>query len=176
MGRQGDVGAAAMIRQRSAIAALVLTAASLVGIATHEGYMGEAYVPVKGDVKTIGFGHTGNVKAGDRTTPVRALAVLLDDISVHAEIVKSCVKVPLYQHEYDSFVSLAVNIGPGKVGKDGFCVNKQGKTAIIPRRLAAGDYEGACEAILMYGNFKGKPLPGLTKRRQAEYKTCMGVE
>lgn len=163
-----------MIRQRSAIAALVLTASTLVGIAVHEGYMGEAYTPVKGDVKTIGFGHTGNVRAGDKTTPVRALVVLLDDIDRHAEIVKSCVKVPLYQHEYSAFVSLAVNIGPGKVGKDGFCINKYGKTAIIPRRLNAGDYKGACEAILMYGNFKGKPIAGLANRRQAEYRTCVG--
>lgn len=160
---------------RTAIAALVLSASTLVGIATHEGYRGEAYVPVKGDVKTIGYGHTGNVKAGDKTTPVRALVVLLDDITTHAEIVKSCVKVPLHQHEYNAFVSLAVNIGPGKVGKDGFCINKAGKTAIIPRRLNAGDYKGACEAILMYGNFQGKPLAGLATRRQAEYKTCMGA-
>lgn len=162
-------------RNRTTIAALVLSAASLVGIAAHEGYRGEAYVPVKGDVKTIGYGHTGNVKAGEKTTPVRALVVLLDDINRHAAIVKSCVKVPLHQYEYDAYVSLALNIGPGKVGKDGFCTNKEGKTAIIPRRLNAGDYKGACEAILMYGNFKGKPLAGLGTRRRAEYVTCLGI-
>lgn len=159
---------------RSAVAGLAVLASTLVGIAVHEGYVDVAAPPVKGDVPTIGFGHTGNVKRGDKTTPVRALIVLLDDINTHAEIVKSCVKVPLYQHEYDAFVSLAVNIGPGKVGKDGFCINKQGQTAIIPRRLNAGDYQGACEAILMYGNFKGKSLAGLDKRRQSEYRTCMG--
>lgn len=163
-----------MIHPRVAIAALTISASTLVGIAAHEGYRDEAYVPVKGDVKTIGFGHTGNVKAGDKTTPVRALIVLLDDINAHAAIVKSCVKVPLHQHEYNSFVSLAMNIGPGKVGKDGFCINKHGKTAIIPRRLNAGDYKGACEAILMYGNFNGKPLAGLAMRRKAEYQTCIG--
>lgn len=162
-----------MIR-RLPVAALVLSASAIVGLAVHEGYRGTAYIPVPGDVPTIGFGHTGKVKSGDRTTPVRALAVLLDDANRHAAIVKSCVTVPLYQHEYDAFVSLAMNIGPGKVGKDGFCVNKHGKMAIIPRRLLAGDYEGACEAILMYGNFKGKPLAGLAKRRQAEYKQCAG--
>lgn len=166
-----------MIQPRAAIAVLTLSASALVGIAQWEDYRGEAYIPVAGDKTTIGFGHTGNVKPGDKTTPVRALVVLLDDINAHAEIVKSCVNVPLYQREYNAFVSLAVNIGygkGGKDGKDGFCINKQGKTAIIPRRLNAGDYKGACEAILMYGNFQGKPLRGLTKRRQAEYRMCLG--
>ena len=161
-------------RNRTTIAALVLSAASLVGIAVHEGYVEVATPPVRGDVPTNGFGHTG-VKAGAKTTPVRALVMLLDDINRHSAIVKSCVKVPLHQYEYDAYVSLALNIGPGKVGKDGFCVNKEGKTAIIPRRLNAGDYKGACEAILMYGNFKGKPLAGLGTRRRAEYVTCLGI-
>lgn len=165
-----------MIHQRSAIAALALSAASLVAILTHEGYRGEAYTPVPGDVPTVGYGTTGGVKPGDKTDPVRALNRAMADVTKFEGAIKQCVTVPLYQREYDAFVSLAYNIGPGKVGKDGFCINKQGRTAIIPRRLAAGDYTGACEAILMYGNFKGKPLPGLTKRRLAEYKTCVGAE
>jgi len=79
----------------------------------------------------------------------------------------------MYQHEFDSYMLLAGNIGPGKVGKDGFCLNKEGKRAIIPRKLLAGDYAGACEAILLYDKFHGKPLRGLTKRRQAEYQLCI---
>lgn len=163
-----------MIQPRTAIAALTLSASALVGIAQWEGYRGEAYTPVKGDVPTIGYGHTGGVKDGEKTTPTRALIVLLNDANAHAGIVKSCINAPLYQHEYDAFVSLAVNIGPGKVGKDGFCINKEGKTAIIPRRLKTRDYKGACEAIMMYGNFKGKPMNGLKTRRHAEYRLCMG--
>lgn len=163
-----------MRHPRSAVTALVLSAASLVGILTHEGYRERAYVPVPGDVATIGFGTTGGVKPGDKTDPVRALTRAMSDVSRFEGAIKQCVTVPLYQHEYDAFVSLAYNIGPGKVGKDGFCINKHGKTAIIPRRLKAGDYKGACEAILMYGNFNGKPLAGLVKRRQIEYRTCIG--
>ena len=39
-------------------ALLALSASALVGIAVHEGYRGEVYEPVKGDVPTIGFGTT----------------------------------------------------------------------------------------------------------------------
>lgn len=163
-----------MIRPRTAIASLVISASALVGIAQWEGYRGDAYTPVKGDKTTIGFGHTGGVKSGDKTTPTRALITLLDDANSHSDVVKSCVNVPLYQHEYDAFVSLAINIGSGRVGKDGFCINKEGKQAVIPRLLNSGDYKGACEAILMYGNFKGNPMNGLKKRRISEYKMCTG--
>jgi lysozyme len=160
--------------KRLPIAALVLSASTLVGLAIHEGYRGTAYIPVPGDVPTIGFGETKGVKHGDSTDPVRAIIRLQQSADEYAMAVKRCAPVPMYQHEFDAYVSLTYNIGPGKVGKDGFCINKQGKTAIIPRRLAAGDYKGACEAILMYGNFKGKPLAGLAKRRQAEYRMCTG--
>lgn len=61
---------------RSAMAVLVLAASTLVGIAVHEGYKDEAYIPVPGDVPTIGYGTTAGVRMGDRTTPVRSLARL----------------------------------------------------------------------------------------------------
>ena len=50
---------------RIQLAALTLSAATLVGIAVHEGYRDTAYIPVPGDVPTIGFGTTGGVKMGD---------------------------------------------------------------------------------------------------------------
>jgi lysozyme len=163
------------MRARIAVASLVLSASALVGLAQFESYTGTAVIPVPGDVPTIGFGTTQGVKMGDKTTPPRALVRLLDDADEYSQAVKRCAPVPMHQHEFDAYVSLAYNIGPGRVGKDGFCVNKEGKPAVIPRRLLAGDYKGACEAILMYGNFKGKPLRGLAKRRQAEYRLCTGA-
>jgi lysozyme len=149
--------------KRSSIAALSLSAAALVGIALHEDYRGDAYTPVPGDVPTIGFGHTGpDVKHGDRTTPPRALVSLLKDAGTAEQAVKRCANVPLYQHEFDAYVSLTYNIGGGA-----FC------RSTIVKRLQAGDYAGGCDAILMWDRFKGKPLPGLTKRRQAEFTLCM---
>jgi lysozyme len=152
-----------MIARRSAVAALVLSAASLVGILTHEGYRGDAYTPVPGDVATIGFGTTAGVKPGDRIDPVRALNRAMADVTRFEGAIKQCVTVPLRQHEYDAFVSLAYNIGSGA-----FC-----KSTLV-RKLNSLDYTGACREILRWDRFKGKPLRGLTKRRQSEYQTCIG--
>ena len=157
---------------RSALAALALSAAGLVGIALHEGYSDKAIVPVKGDVPTIGFGTTAGVKPGDTITPPKALARALSDVQRFEGALKQCVRVPLHQYEYDAFVSLAYNIGP-----QAFC----GSTLV--RRLNAQDYAGACEQIRRWTFFQGKDcaLPaharlcgGLAKRREQEFALCMG--
>ncbi len=148
---------------RVVIGALSLSASALVGIALHEGYRGEAYIPVKGDVPTIGFGTTDGVKPGDRIEPVQALVRKLADVQRFEGALKECVRVPLHQYEYDAFMSLAYNIGPGA-----FC----GSTLV--RRLNAGDYTGACNEILRWDRFRGEPLRGLTLRRQAENRQCLG--
>jgi lysozyme len=152
-----------MSGQRSVIAALSLSAAGLVGLALHEGYTDRAVIPVKGDVPTIGFGTTGGVKLGDRTTPPAALSRALVDVQKFEGAIKQCVNVPLTQGEYDAFVSLAYNIGSAA-----FC----GSTLV--KKLNAGDYAGACAEILRWDRFKGQPLAGLTRRRQDEYRQCLG--
>jgi lysozyme len=152
-----------MISPRSAIAAISLSASVLVGLAVHEGYKGDAYIPIPGDVATIGFGSTAGVKLGQKTTPERALIRLLEDADRHAQGVKSCVKVPLYQHEFDAYVSLTYNIGTGA-----FC-----KSTLV-RKLNAGDYTGACTEILRWNRAGGKVITGLTNRRQDEYRKCLG--
>lgn len=153
-----------MIKPRSTIAALVLSASMLVGIALHEDYRGVAYIPVLGDVPTLGFGATKGVKLGDKTTPPRALANLLTDVSAHSEGIKKCIKVPLYQYEFDAYGSLAYNIGVGA-----FC-----KSSLVAK-LNAQDYAGGCTEILRWNKAGGRVLAGLTKRRQDEYKTCTGA-
>jgi len=151
------------MKARIVIGALTLSASALVGIAVHEGYRGEAYIPVKGDKPTLGFGTTAGVKPGDRIEPVQALVRKLADVQKFEGALRQCVRVPLHQHEYDAFLSLAYNIGPGA-----FC----GSTLV--RRLNAGDYAGACAEILRWDRFRGEPLRGLTLRRQAENRQCLG--
>lgn len=149
--------------ERRTIAALALSASALVGIALSEGYRDTAYTPVPGDVPTIGFGTTTGVQPGDRITPPVALIRALADVQKFEGALKRCVTVPLHQHEYDAMISLSYNIGA-----HAFC------RSTLVNRLNAGDYAGACEEILRWDRFKGKPLPGLTKRRQAEYRQCTG--
>ena len=149
---------------RIAISALALSASALVGIAVHEGYSPVAYRPVPGDVPTIGFGTTDGVKMGDRTDPVQALTRKLADVQRFEGALKRCVRVPLHQHEYDAFLSLAYNIGPGA-----FC----GSTLV--RLLNQGQYREACDQILRWDRLQGAPLRGLTLRRQAEHRQCLGA-
>ena len=148
---------------RTKVAALTLSATALVGIATWEGYSGNAYQDIVG-VWTIGFGTTEKVKAGQTIDPVKALQRKLTDINKFEGSLKQCVKVPLAQHEYDAYLSLAYNIGP-----TAFC------NSTLVRKLNAEDYAGACKEILRWNRAGGKVVKGLDNRRQAEYKQCTGT-
>jgi len=149
---------------RKHIATISLSATALVALLLHEGYRENAYIPVVGDVPTIGFGTTTGVKLGDRTSPEKALTVAMRDVQGFEGAIKSCVTVPLHQYEYDAYTSLAYNIG-----SSAFC------RSTLVRKLNAEDYVGACNQILRWDHFKGKPLAGLTKRRQEEHKKCLGL-
>lgn len=147
-----------------AVTALSLSAAGLVGIVLHEGYTDTAVIPIPGDVPTIGFGTTEGVRMGDRTTPPEALQRALRDVAKFEGAIKQCVTVPLHQHEYDAFSSLAYNIGARA-----FC------GSALVRRLNAGDYEGACAEILRWDRAGGRQVRGLTLRRQRENALCLGA-
>lgn len=153
-----------MKHPRVAISSLFLSAATLVGIALHEGYKDKAYLPTPDDKLTIGFGTTKGVKAGDTITPERALVRLLEDAGTFEQAVKRCAPVPMHPHEFSAFVSLTYNIGPGA-----FC------RSTVAKRLNAGDYTGACDAILMWDKQAGKTLRGLTIRRKKERDQCLGL-
>jgi lysozyme len=149
---------------RKHVATISLSATALVALLLHEGYRENAYIPVPGDVPTIGFGSTTGVKLGDRTSAEKALQLALRDVQGFEGAIKQCVTVPLHQHEYDAYISLSYNIG-----SNAFC------RSTLVRRLNEGDYTGACNQILRWDQFKGKPLAGLTKRRQEEHKKCLGL-
>ncbi|CUI09847.1 Lysozyme [Janthinobacterium sp. CG23_2] len=161
------------IKARMAIAALTMSAVGFVGIATREGYTDNAVIPTKGDKPTHGFGTTEGVKMGDRTNPVKALQRAMADVQKYEGAVKQCVRAPLSQAEYDVYVDLAYNVGPTN-----FCysVDRAGRItgpSTLSRRLAAGDYRAACEAILMYRFAAGYDCSTLVDGRPN--KRCYGV-
>ena len=160
----------ATINQRIAVSLLSLSALGFFGIVTQEGYTDRAVIPVPGDVPTIGFGTTEGVKLGDKITPPQAIGRAIRDVQKFEGALKQCVTVPLSQGEYDSFVSLAYNVGPSAFCKSG-----------IVRKLNAIDYEGACNEILRWRFFQGKDcaIPqnkcgGLYSRRKLEAEQCRG--
>lgn len=153
------------LKRRLVVGALSLSAAGLVGIAGYEGYSDEAYIPVPGDVPTIGYGSTEGVQMGDTITPPKALERLMRDVGVAESAIGRCVKVPLYQHEYDAFASFAYNIG-----SEAFC------SSTLVKKLNSGDYEGACQELKRWVYVDGRRVHGLVNRREAEFRLCMGLE
>jgi lysozyme len=152
-----------MNHPRTLVTALTLSAAALVGLLSHEGYSDKTIIPIKGDVPTIGFGTTDGVKMGDSTTPVKALTRALSDVQKFEGALKTCVKVPLHQYEYDAYINLTYNIG-----SRAFC------SSTLVKKLNTQDYDGACKEILRWDKAGGRVVRGLTNRRQKEYKQCIG--
>lgn len=151
---------------RRTVAALTLSAAGLVGIATSEGFRSRSYDDGVG-VQTVGFG-TAYVKPGTTMTVERALIALQEEADKHQVQMRKCVgEVPLAQREWDAYVSLSYNVGSGAFCRSG-----------IVRALhqQPPDYGKACAGILPFNKAGGNILPGLVARRQREYKMCMGLE
>lgn len=149
--------------KRVGITSLSVSAVALVAVAVFEGYRGSAYQPIPNDKITIGFGATDGVKPGQTTDPVRALIRLQKDADEHAKGVKNCVRVPLYQHEFDAYVSFTFNVGVGA-----FC-----KSTLV-MKLNAGDYAGACAELDRWVYAQGQKLNGLVIRRANERAMCEG--
>jgi lysozyme len=149
---------------RTALAGLSISGVALIGLLAAEGFRDTAYIPVPGDVPTIGFGTTDSVRMGQRIEVTQALGRALVDVQKFEGAMKRCVTVSLHQYEYDAYVSLTYNIGEGA-----FC------RSTLVRLLNKEDFSGACKQILRWDKFKGKPLRGLTIRREKEYAMCMGA-
>ena len=148
---------------RTKIAMLSASAVALVGLAVHEGYRENAYLDIVG-VPTIGYGTTEGVKLGDRTDPIKALERALSDMQKFEGAIKQCVKVPLYQHEYDALVQFSYN-----VGSNAFC------SSTLVKLLNQMRYSEACDQILRWNRAGGKVVRGLTIRREKEHKQCLGL-
>ena len=114
-------------------------------------------------VWTIGYGQTGSyygkrVHRGMTTTKAEAHAWLRDhSIKTYEDAVTQAVKVPINQNQFDALVSFAYNVGVGAMA---------GSTAV--RKLNAGDYAGAADALTMWTKCNGKVLAGLVRRRKEE--------
>ena len=114
-------------------------------------------------VWTIGYGQTGSyygkrVRRGMTTTKALAHAWLRDhSIKTYETAVAKAVKVPINQNQFDALVSFAYNVGVGAL-----------KQSTALRKLNAGDYAGAADALTMWTKCNGKVLAGLVRRRKEE--------
>lgn len=151
------------MERRNSVGIVSISLLGLLAITQYEGFKQEAYLDVVG-VPTIGYGSTKGVKLGDKIDEKVARRRLIQEVKdKYGEAIKSCIKVPLHQREYDSYISLSYNIGT-----TAFC------SSTLVKKLNQEDYLGACKQLLRWNRAKGKVVKGLTNRRQQEYKMCIG--
>jgi lysozyme len=117
----------------------------------------EAYLPTPNDVWTIGWGHTHTAKKGMRISVEQAEELFLRDVDWVNRALKTYVKVPLNQNQYDALASLIFNIGETNFTR-----------STLLRKLNAKDYEGAAAEFPRWNKQKGKVLRGLVRRRAEE--------
>lgn len=121
-------------------------------IKSFEGCRLTAYKDAVG-VWTIGWGHTGNVYAGQKITQSEADTLLVNDLAKYeAKVDKYNDTYSWNQNEFDALVSFAYNIG----NIDQLTANGTRNRDVIANK------------ILEYNKAGGKVLVGLAKRRAAE--------
>lgn len=108
-------------------------------------------------VWTIGYGHTGNVRAGMEITEEGADALLVSDIAKFERAVAQAVEVPLTQHQFDALVSFAFNVGVGAF-----------KGSTLLRKLNTVQYDAVPAELMRWVHAGGKRVQGLVNRRAAE--------
>jgi len=122
-----------------------------------EGFRGEAYIPVPGDVPTIGYGFTRGVKMGDRMTRAQAdMRLTLEVTPYEAAVSAGCMETP-NQHEFDAMTSLCYNIGQAGFAR-----------STVLKAHNRGDKQAAARAFGLWNKSGGKVYAGLTRRRAKE--------
>ena len=125
-------------------------------IKNFEGLRLSAYQD-SGGVWTVGYGHTGGVKPGDRITQDQAEALLRKDTGWAQDAVRQQVRVPLSQDQFNALTSFTFNLGAGAL-----------RDSTLLSKLNAGDYAGAQAEFGRFVHAGGRVLQGLVRRRAAE--------
>ena len=148
--------------------ALAVTIATLIAIPA-EGLRQWAYYDPPG-VLTVCYGSTTKVEKGRKYSFEECRARLDSDMRKAVETVERC-QPGLPDHVLAAFGDAVYNLGP-RIACDP-------KNSTAARLLAQGRLNEACEQLPRWNkaNLGGVmvPLPGLTKRREAEKALCLGV-
>lgn len=123
-----------------------------------EGLRLDAYVDAAG-VWTIGYGHTKNVRQGDKISEYWAKELLMQDVAEVEREVKA-LGVAKTQGQFDALVSFAFNLGIGNLKRSTLlkCIREGRSMREIKRQFMRWVVAG------------GKRLKGLERRRAWEVK------
>ena len=125
-----------------------------------EGCRLQAYKCPAG-VLTIGYGHTGNVKQGQRITQADADRLLQEDAAKIESGVRAALgSVQLADCKIDALVSFAFNVGVGAF-----------RTSTLARKVKANPDDASIRSEFLRWVFAGgNRLQGLVRRREEEAK------
>lgn len=121
-----------------------------------EGLRTEAYQCSAG-VWTIGYGHTNNVRKGQKINELCAETYLTIDVQKCEYAINTSVKVPLTQNQFDSLVSFIFNVGVSAF-----------KKSTLLKKLNNSDYIGASDEFGKWIYANKKISNGLKNRRNKE--------
>lgn len=137
--------------------AVKINAAGLKLIKEFEGLSLDAYRCPAGKW-TIGYGHTGSdVHEGMTITEKEAEALLKHDLEHFEHGVDVLTGPETTDNQYSAMVSLAYNIGLGAFARSSVLTFHRKKF-----------HDSAAMSFELWNKSKGKVLPGLTRRREAE--------
>lgn len=145
-------------KTKSITLAAIITACPLV--AYFEGYMPKTYSDPVG-IPTVCYGETDKdvINLKQVFTQQECTVALGASLANHAAAVSKCITQPIETRQAAALVSWSYNVGSGAA-----C----GSTLI--KKLNSG--QEFCSELKRWVFAKGVQLPGLVKRRAAEYKMC----
>lgn len=141
---------------------LALTALATGFVSQWEGRELRAYQDIV-HVWTICDGETKGVRPGDVATPAECDAMLARNLVVYEQGLDRCLTRSVPGQVKVAFLSWTYNVGVGAA-----C----GSTLV--RKANAGDIRGACNELPKWNRAGGRVIQGLTNRRLAEQKLCLG--
>ncbi len=131
-----------------------------------EGLRQFAYYDPPG-ILTVCYGHTGGVESGRKYSLEECRALLTADMTEAVNAVEKC-HPNLPENVHAAFADAVYNLGPGVA-----C------NSTASRYLGRGEIESACKELPRWNKARVAgvlvPLPGLTKRRNAEMALCLSA-
>jgi len=121
-----------------------------------EGFRSKAYL-CPAQVWTIGYGHTKTAKPGDSVTKLKAEQMLKQDLHIYEHAVRTIVKVPLNQNQFDALVSFCYNVGTNAF-----------RNSTLVKQLNLKQYSTVRFQLSRWNKANGRILPGLVSRREDE--------
>lgn len=102
------------------------------------------------------------IKAGEKFTKQECISYEIPSIKKYNAQMHKCIPAEQPPHREAALTSATYNLGEGTICK-----------SQIAKQINAGNIEAGCNALHQYVRANHKVLPGLVKRREAEYELCI---